>query len=93
MISQPQDKGIGNKKFDYPLVKGKKYKIVKLGLREGQIRVNETFVGEYFQETEECIFFKGKNYTESYQKKQYLIGEIKILEVKGVFNFEGRLTT
>jgi hypothetical protein len=80
MISQPQDKGIGNKKFDYPLVKGKKYKIVKLGLREGQIRVNETF-------------FKGKNYTESYQKKQYLIGEIKILEVKGVFNFEGRLTT
>lgn len=81
LISEPQDKGIGDKKFDLILIHGQAYKITKKGLREGQIRVNETFVGKFIQETEDCIVFKNKYYPESFLKKDYLLGEIEIKEV------------
>lgn len=81
LITQPRDKGIGDKKFDLILKVGQAYKITKKGLREGQIKVNEVFVGKFIQETEDCIFFKGKYYTESFLKKDYLMGEIEIREV------------
>ncbi len=81
MINQKKDKGIGDKVFDYPLVKGKKYKVVKLALRKGQVKVNETFKGELIQITDDFFVLKNKNYSECFLKKDYLLGEIEIREV------------
>lgn len=79
---QPCTKGIGDKVFDYPLKIGKKYKVIKLGLREGQTKTNETFQGELIQITDNFFVLRNKHgFCESFLKNDYLLGEIKILEV------------
>lgn len=82
MISQPRTKGLADKEFDYPLAIGKKYKVVKLALREGQTRTNETFTGELIQITDNFFVLKNKvGFCECFLKNDYKLGEIKILEV------------
>lgn len=81
LVSEPQDKGIGDKEFNLVLNYGQVYKIIKKGLREGQIRVNETFVGKLIQITDDFFVLRNKNYSECFLKKDYLLGEIEIEEV------------
>ncbi|MBC8588062.1 hypothetical protein [Paratissierella segnis] len=82
MISQPRTKGLADKEFDYPLTIGKKYKVIKLALREGQTRTNETFQGELTQITDNFFVLKNKvGFCECFLKNDYKLGEIKILEV------------
>lgn len=82
MINQPRTKGLADRIFDYPLKLGKKYKVEKLGLREGQTKTNETFQGELTQITDNFFVLKNKvGFCECFLKNDYKLGEIKILEV------------
>ena len=82
MISQPRTKGLADKEFDYPLTIGKKYKVIKLALREGQTRTNETFQGELTQITDDFFVLKNRvGFCECFLKNDYKLGEIKIREV------------
>lgn len=82
MINEPRTKGLADRKFDYPLKVGKKYKVEKLSLRINQIKVSETVIGELIQVTNDFFVIKNKHgFCESFLKKDYLLGEIEIREV------------
>lgn len=80
LVTEPKDKGIGDKLDTLKFKKDKKYRIDRRKSEKGGYE--EYLTGEIFQETKELVTFETRSgYYESFRKYDLLCGEYRVKEI------------